>query len=141
MGKMVRYDGGDVSSEYNQIITLVLWWFAGVFGVHRFYVGKWLSGLAYLFTGGFFFLGWLWDGYQLLTGEFTDAKGHVVGPPRQKALPAPRHVPDEKRIEDDLQKLVDRDTPDVKRDEVERELERDPLEDKFDELERELGKK
>jgi hypothetical protein len=50
-------------------------------------------------------------------------------------------VPDEKRIEDDLRKLVDRDTPDVRREEVERELERDPLEDKFDELERELGKK
>ncbi|MDV3444075.1 NINE protein, partial [Pseudomonas otitidis] len=31
--------------------------FLGVFGVHRMYQGKWITGILYLFTGAFFLLG------------------------------------------------------------------------------------
>ncbi len=33
----------------------------GVLGVHRFYMGKWLTGLLYLVTGGLCLIGWLYD--------------------------------------------------------------------------------
>ena len=35
--------------------------FLGIFGVHRFYQGKWITGILYLFTGGLFLIGWLYD--------------------------------------------------------------------------------
>ena len=35
--------------------------FFGVFGVHRFYMGKWGTGLLYLFTVGLLGIGILYD--------------------------------------------------------------------------------
>lgn len=35
--------------------------FLGLFGVHRFYMGKWVTGLVWLCTGGLFSLGWIYD--------------------------------------------------------------------------------
>jgi len=57
----VRYRAGPVG--YN--ICWILLTFLGIFGVHRFYMGKWISGLLYLFTGGFFLLGVLYDYWTL----------------------------------------------------------------------------
>jgi len=39
--------------------------------VHRFYMGKWLSGLLYLVTGGVFLLGVLYD-YWTLNQQIDD---------------------------------------------------------------------
>ena len=39
--------------------------FLGAFGAHRFYLGKIFTGLLYLFTGGLFGLGWLYDLWTL----------------------------------------------------------------------------
>ncbi|QEG41751.1 NINE protein [Roseimaritima ulvae] len=39
--------------------------FLGLFGIHRFYMGKWFSGLIYLVTGGLFGIGWLYDLWTL----------------------------------------------------------------------------
>ncbi len=46
-------------------LAWVLLTFLGVFGIHRFYLGKWLSGLLYLFTGGLLGLGVLYDFWTL----------------------------------------------------------------------------
>ncbi len=35
--------------------------FLGIFGVHRFYMGKWITGIVWLLTGGLLGLGWLYD--------------------------------------------------------------------------------
>lgn len=43
----------------------VLLTFGGVLGLHRFYQGKWLSGLLYLLTGGLCLVGVLYDFWTL----------------------------------------------------------------------------
>ncbi|MCI5210566.1 MAG: NINE protein [Candidatus Electrothrix sp. ATG2] len=49
--------------DYN--IAWILLVFLGAFGVHRMYMGKWLTGILYLLTGGVFLLGWLYDLWTL----------------------------------------------------------------------------
>ncbi len=39
--------------------------FLGIFGVHRMYLGKWISGVIYLLTGGLFGLGYIYDLWTL----------------------------------------------------------------------------
>jgi TM2 domain-containing membrane protein YozV len=49
--------------DYN--LAWLLLTFLGVFGIHRFYQGKIISGLVYLFTVGIFGLGILYDFFTL----------------------------------------------------------------------------
>ncbi|WP_374034257.1 NINE protein [Bdellovibrio bacteriovorus] len=55
--------------DYN--VSWILLTFLGVFGVHRFYMGKWLSGLIWLCTGGLFLIGYLYD-YWTLNEQISD---------------------------------------------------------------------
>lgn len=64
--------GMDASAErrfkngrYSYPIAWIFLTFLGVFGVHRFYLGKFITGLIYFFTGGFFLLGVLYDFWTL----------------------------------------------------------------------------
>lgn len=45
----------------NKWISLLLCIFLGWLGIHRFYEGKVITGILYLFTCGFFGLGWIID--------------------------------------------------------------------------------
>lgn len=56
-----RFRAGPV--DYN--VCWILLTFLGAFGVHRFYMGKWLTGLLYLLTGGLFLFGVLYDYWTL----------------------------------------------------------------------------
>jgi TM2 domain-containing membrane protein YozV len=49
----------------NYNVAWVLLTFLGLFGVHRMYMGKWLTGILYIFTGGFFLIGILIDLWTL----------------------------------------------------------------------------
>lgn len=49
----------------NYSLAWIFLTFLGIFGVHRFYMGKIFTGLLYLFTGGLLLLGWLYDLYTL----------------------------------------------------------------------------
>jgi len=56
-----RYRGGDKS--YN--LSWILLTFLGIFGIHRFYLGKWVTGLIWLLTCGLFLFGLLYDLWTL----------------------------------------------------------------------------
>ena len=45
--------------DYN--ITWLLLTFLGIFGIHRFYTGKWPTGIIYLLTGGLLLIGVVYD--------------------------------------------------------------------------------
>ena len=62
-------------SDKSWIIALLLCFFVGYLGAHYFYVGKWGWGLVFLFTLGFFGMGWLVDLIRILVGSFRDKNG------------------------------------------------------------------
>ena len=62
-----RYTEGPVSFN----LTWVLLTFLGIFGVHRFYMGKWITGLIWFFTGGLLLLGVLYD-YWTLNDQISE---------------------------------------------------------------------
>ena len=51
---------------------LLLCWFLGVFGAHRFYAGRIGTGFLWLFTLSLLGLGWLFDMILILFGAFRD---------------------------------------------------------------------
>lgn len=64
-----------ITSDKKKKTALLLCIFGGLFGLHRFYVGKIGSGILYLFTGGGFVFGWLIDILSVATGGFKDNAG------------------------------------------------------------------
>ena len=53
------------SGPINYSVAWVLLTFLGLFGVHRMYLGKWITGLLYLVTLGLFGIGYLYDYWTL----------------------------------------------------------------------------
>lgn len=52
-----RYVAGPVDYD----LAWILLTFVGIFGIHRFYMGKVFTGILYLVTGGLFLVGILYD--------------------------------------------------------------------------------
>lgn len=91
----MEYDVEDISNK-SQIVTFVLLLLFGSFGAHRFYVGKYITGLIYCILGvgswalsllniGYtliaqiiFLLLIVIDLYALYSDSFTDGKGKPV---------------------------------------------------------------
>jgi TM2 domain-containing membrane protein YozV/uncharacterized protein YccT (UPF0319 family) len=55
--------------------AVVLWFFLGLLGIHRFYLGHIGMGVLYLITGGLCGIGWLVDGILFLTGGLKPKNG------------------------------------------------------------------
>lgn len=51
--------------KINYDVAWILLTFLGLFGVHRFYMGKWISGILYLLTLGIFGMGYVYDFWTL----------------------------------------------------------------------------
>lgn len=62
-----RFQSGRVS--YN--VAWILLTFLGLFGVHRMYLGKWITGIIYLLTAGIFGLGYIYD-YWTLNDQISE---------------------------------------------------------------------
>jgi TM2 domain-containing membrane protein YozV len=56
-----RYQAGYL----NYTLAWFLLTFLGIFGIHRFYMEKWITGILYLVTGGLLGLGILYDFWTL----------------------------------------------------------------------------
>jgi len=59
--------------------AMVLCVLLGWLGAHRFYSGHTLIGFVQLFTGGGFFLWWLIDLGLIVSGQYRDSKGVLLG--------------------------------------------------------------
>jgi TM2 domain-containing membrane protein YozV len=57
----LRFEAGEV--DYT--VAWILLTFLGILGIHRMYMGKWLTGILYLLTGGLFGFGYLYDFWTL----------------------------------------------------------------------------
>lgn len=67
------YYGGNSNYPYkSRLVALLLCIFLGELGVHRFYVGKFGTGLLWLCTGGLLGVGWILDIIGIAMGTFRD---------------------------------------------------------------------
>ncbi|MEI8376558.1 MAG: TM2 domain-containing protein, partial [Planctomycetota bacterium] len=57
----LRYQAGPM--DYT--LAWIFLTFLGIFGIHRFYIGKWITGIIYLLSGGLVGLGLLYDLWTL----------------------------------------------------------------------------
>ena len=67
-----------LASPRSRTTTLLLAVFLGVFGAHRFYVGKTGTGVLMAVTFGGMGLWWLYDIIMIASQAFRDAEGRVV---------------------------------------------------------------
>ena len=68
-----RYCAG--ACDYS--VAWILLTFFGLLGLHRFYMGKIITGLIWLFTGGLFGIGWLYDLWTL-NGQVSDVNAGIA---------------------------------------------------------------
>ena len=54
-----------IEGEVDYTLAWIFLTFLGYFGVHRFYMGKYISGAIYLCTGGLFVIGYIYDYWTL----------------------------------------------------------------------------
>ncbi len=54
-----------IKGPVDYTVSWILLTFLGLLGIHRFYMGKWFTGLIYLLTGGLFFIGYIYDYWTL----------------------------------------------------------------------------
>ncbi len=94
----------DEMSERTRGVALPMALLLGIFGGHRFYVGKTGTGLLMAFTLGGAGLWWLYDIILILAGEFRDSDGRRVvkwsadvqaAPPRPSGSPYAEELAEE----------------------------------------------
>ena len=66
------------SDDRSILVAVLLWFFLGLLGIHRFYLGHNGMGILYLFTGALCGLGWFIDGLLFLTGGLQPKNGKYI---------------------------------------------------------------
>ena len=69
----LRFTAGPI--DYS--VAWLLHTFLGVFGIHRMYMGKWLTGILYLLTGGLLGFGYLYD-FWTLNDQITILNSRIL---------------------------------------------------------------
>jgi hypothetical protein len=72
-GRPVTPKTGGGSNKW--LASLLLCFFLGFLGAHRFYTGHMVSGFLQLITFGGFGFWWLFDFIMILSGNFKDKNG------------------------------------------------------------------
>lgn len=67
-----------MKSEKDWLVTLLLCFFLGGLGVHRFYAGKIGTGILQILTFGGFGIWVLIDLIMVIVGKFTDKEGNLI---------------------------------------------------------------
>ncbi|MHC9510057.1 NINE protein [Kangiella sp. M94] len=68
----------EIRSEKGFVPTLLLCFFLGGLGIHRFYVGKVGTGILMLLTLGGLGIWTLVDFIMIAVGSFKDKYGHII---------------------------------------------------------------
>lgn len=76
-GMCARAERRYVAGPLDYTVAWLLLSFCGYLGLHRFYMGKWGTGLVWLVTGGLFLLGWLYDLWTL-NEQVSDENARLV---------------------------------------------------------------
>lgn len=77
--KSLLTPGNGVSASEKRILPVfLLCWFFGLFGIHRFFVGKIGTGFLMLCTFGGLGIWWLIDFIIIVCGNFTDKDGNQI---------------------------------------------------------------
>jgi TM2 domain-containing membrane protein YozV len=71
-------DMADGKSDKSNTVALLLCFFIGILGVHRFYVGKIGTGILHLVTLGAFGIWTLVDLIMIILQKFTDSDGNTL---------------------------------------------------------------
>lgn len=69
------YDGVE-SSHLSRSVAFILAGLLGIFGAHRFYAGRYLTGMVMLLTLGGALIWWMVDMMLIAVGEFRDSEGY-----------------------------------------------------------------
>jgi hypothetical protein len=77
-GKPMLDEQGRPASPKSRLAAAILAWFLGVFGVHRFYVGKIGTGVLMILTLGGLGIWVLIDFVWILVGNFKDKQERVL---------------------------------------------------------------
>jgi hypothetical protein len=98
--------GESEHSEFTRAVALPIGLLLGVFGAHRFYVGRTGSAVAMLCTMGGMGIWWLYDMILIFAGEFKDADGRRVQR-WSSDLPfrAPRSLPASEAVQEEMDTL------------------------------------
>lgn len=62
----------------NKTKYILITFFLGELGIHRFLAGKIGTGVLWLCTGGLFGIGWLYDFIMVCLGKFEIKNGEMV---------------------------------------------------------------
>jgi TM2 domain-containing membrane protein YozV len=66
------------AGEYDYNLAWIFLTFLGLFGIHRMYLNKWVTGILYLLSGGLFGLGILYD-FWTLNDQISIKNAQQVG--------------------------------------------------------------
>ena len=73
----LRYQAGPL--DYT--VAWILLTLVSIFSIHRFYIGKWITGIIYLLTGGLAGIGLLYD-FWTLNGQVSEMNRRAHFGPR-----------------------------------------------------------